>query len=62
MFLFHFEKISGYFGLFWVFQDVSVNTGQNTRFGLKKKKKKKFALCTPKNLKRKKKIEKKRNE
>ena len=30
VFLFHFEKISG----------VSVNTGQNSRFGLKKKKKK----------------------
>ena len=33
VFLFHFEKISGHFGLFRVFQDISVNTGQNSRFG-----------------------------
>ena len=44
VFLFHFEKISGHFGLFRVFRDVSVNTGRNSRFGqhevyaLKKKK------------------------
>ena len=37
VFLFHFEKISGHFGLFWLFWDVSVNTGRNSRFGLKKK-------------------------
>ena len=37
VFLFHFEKISGHFGLFQVFRDVSVNTGRNSRFGLKKK-------------------------
>ena len=37
VFLFHFEKILGHFGLFQVFQDVSVNNGQNSRFGLKKK-------------------------
>ena len=37
VFLFHFEKILGHFGLFHVFQDVSVNNGQNSRFGLKKK-------------------------
>ena len=35
VFLFHFEKISGNFSLFW---DVSVNTGWNSKFGLKKKK------------------------
>ena len=40
VFLFHFEKISGHFGLFRVFRDVLVNTGRNSRFGLKKKKKK----------------------
>ena len=33
MFLFHFEKISDHFGLF---QDVSVNTDRNSRFGKKK--------------------------
>ena len=44
MFLFHFEKISGHFSLFWVFRDILVNTGRNSRFGrhevcaLKKKK------------------------
>ena len=38
VFLFHFEKISNHFSLFRVFQDVSVNTGQNSKFGLKKKK------------------------
>ena len=65
VFLFHFEKISGHFGVFWVFRDFSVNTRRNSRFCLKKKKnsqkQNKFALCTPKNLKRKKKNEKKRN-
>ena len=57
VFLFHFEKISG----------VSVNTGQNSRFGLKKKKKKN--LKTKTNLhsinqktSKGKKNEKKRNE
>ena len=34
VFLFHFEKISDHFGLFL---DVSINIGQNSRFGLKKK-------------------------
>ena len=44
VFLFHFEKISRHFSLFRVFQNVSVNTGRNSRFGrhevcaLKKKK------------------------
>ena len=33
VFLFHFEKISGHFCLFRVFRDISVNTGQNSRFG-----------------------------
>ena len=33
VFLFYFEKISGYFGLFRVFQDISVNTVRNLRFG-----------------------------
>ena len=37
VFLFYFEKISSHFGLFQVFRDVSVNTGRNSRFGLKKK-------------------------
>ena len=32
-FLFHFEKISGHFGLFRMFRDISVNTGRNSRFG-----------------------------
>ena len=32
VFLFHFEKISGHFGLFRVFRDVSVKTGRNSRF------------------------------
>ena len=27
VFLFHFEKILGHFGLFWVFRDVLINTG-----------------------------------
>ena len=60
VFLFHFEKISG----------VSVNTGQNSRFGLKKKKKnlKPKQICIlytekPQNEKKKneKKINKQRN-
>ena len=33
VFLFHFEKISNHFSLFRVFQDVSVNTSRNSRFG-----------------------------
>ena len=33
VFLFHFEKFLGYFSLFWVFRDVSVNNGRNSRFG-----------------------------
>ena len=33
VFLFHFEKILGHFSLFWVFQDISVNIGRNSRFG-----------------------------
>ena len=33
VFLFYFEKISGHFSLFQVFWDVSVNTGQNSKFG-----------------------------
>ena len=33
VFLFHFEKILGHFGLFRVFWDVLVNTSQNSRFG-----------------------------
>ena len=34
VFLFYFEKISGHFGLF---RDILVNTGRNSKFGLKKK-------------------------
>ena len=37
VFLFHFEKIFSHFDLFRMFWDVSVNTGRNSRFGLKKK-------------------------
>ena len=33
VFLFYFEKILGYFSLFRVFHDVSVNTDRNLRFG-----------------------------
>ena len=33
VFLFHFEKISDHFSLFSMFWVVSVNTGQNSRFG-----------------------------
>ena len=32
VFLFHFEKILGHFGLFWVFRDVLINTGWNSKF------------------------------
>ena len=64
VFLFHFEKISGHFGLFWVFQDVSVNIGQNWRFGLKKKflKPKQICILYTKKPQKEKKNEKKRNE
>ena len=71
--LFHFEKNSGHFSLFRVFQDVSVNTGWNSRFSrhevcaLKKKMflkpKQIYILYTKKSQKEKKKWkEKKRNE
>ena len=50
VFLFHFEKISGYFGLFRVFRDISVNTNRNSRFGLKIKKKKKKKILKPKQI------------
>ena len=33
VFLFYFEKIYNHFSLFRVFQDVSVNTSRNSRFG-----------------------------
>ena len=33
VFLFHFEKFLGHFSLFWVFRDVLINTGRNSRFG-----------------------------
>ena len=33
VFLFHFEKILGHFGLFRVFRDVLINTGRNSKFG-----------------------------
>ena len=33
VFLFHFEKNLGHFGLFRVFRDVLINTGKNLRFG-----------------------------
>ena len=72
VFLFHFEKISSHFGLFWVFRDVSVNTGRNSRFGrhevyaLKKKilkTKTNLHFVHPKTTKeKKKKTKKKRNE
>ena len=69
VFLFHFEKILGHFNRFRVFQNVSVNTERNLRFGwhevcaLKKKKllkpKQIYILYTKKPQKEKKKIEKK---
>ena len=68
VFLFHFEKISGHFGLF---QDVSVNISWNSKFDrhevcAKKKKnlipKQIYILYTEKPQKEKKKNEKKRNE
>ena len=71
VFLFHFEKILGHFGLFWVFRDVLINTGWNSRFDRHEvcaKKKKKFLkpkqiyILYTENLKRKKKNENKRNE
>ena len=64
VFLFHFEKILGHFGLFWVFQDVLINTGWNSRFDRHEvcAKKKKFLkpkqiyILYTENLKRKKKM------
>ena len=63
VFLFHFEKISGHFGIFRVFRDVSVNIGRNSRFCLKKKKflkpKQIYTLYTEKPQKEKKKMKRK---